>query len=112
MGRTGKMWGHEWDGVVPDLMSSAKALANGYPMGALLASEEVGSHLTPGSHASTFGGNALGAAVALRSLQLIGEALPNARRGSAPAWPRGSGRSAPAAGWSRCAAAACCWAWC
>jgi acetylornithine/N-succinyldiaminopimelate aminotransferase len=80
MGRTGKLWGHEWDGVTPDLMSSAKALANGYPMGALLASEEVGSHLTPGSHASTFGGNALGAAVALRSLQLIQEALPNARR--------------------------------
>jgi acetylornithine/N-succinyldiaminopimelate aminotransferase len=78
MGRTGKMWGHEWDGVAPDLMSSAKALANGYPMGALLATEEVGSHLTPGSHASTFGGNALGAAVALRSLQLIHEALPNA----------------------------------
>jgi acetylornithine/N-succinyldiaminopimelate aminotransferase len=80
MGRTGKMWGHEWDGVAPDLMSAAKALANGYPMGALLASEEVGLHLTPGSHASTFGGNALGAAVALRSLQLIGEALPNALR--------------------------------
>ena len=80
MGRTGRMWGHEWDGVAPDLMSSAKALANGYPMGALLASEEVGLHLTPGSHASTFGGNALGAAVALRSLQLIGEALPNAVR--------------------------------
>jgi acetylornithine/N-succinyldiaminopimelate aminotransferase len=80
MGRTGKLWGHEWDGVSPDLMSSAKALANGYPMGALLASEEVGSHLTPGSHASTFGGNALGAAVALRTLQLIGEALPNAVR--------------------------------
>jgi len=80
MGRTGKMWGHEWDGVTPDLLSSAKALANGYPMGALLASEEVGSHLTPGSHASTFGGNALGAAVALRTLQLIGEALPNVLR--------------------------------
>jgi len=74
------MWGHEWDGVTPDLMSAAKALANGYPMGALLASEEVGSHLTPGSHASTFGGNALGAAVALRTLQLIQEALPGAVR--------------------------------
>jgi acetylornithine/N-succinyldiaminopimelate aminotransferase len=80
MGRTGRMWGHEWDGVTPDLLTSAKALANGYPMGALLATEEVGSHLTPGSHASTFGGNALGAAVALRSLQLIGEALPGVLR--------------------------------
>jgi acetylornithine/N-succinyldiaminopimelate aminotransferase len=76
MGRTGKMWGHEWDGVTPDLMSSAKALANGYPMGALLASEEVGGHLTPGSHASTFGGNALGAAVALRTVELVKELLP------------------------------------
>jgi acetylornithine/N-succinyldiaminopimelate aminotransferase len=80
MGRTGKLWGHQWDGVEPDLMSAAKALANGYPMGALLASEEAGSHLTPGSHASTFGGNALGAAVALRTLQLIQEALPGALR--------------------------------
>ncbi|HZZ86550.1 MAG TPA: aspartate aminotransferase family protein [Anaeromyxobacteraceae bacterium] len=71
VGRTGRMWAHEWDGVAPDLMSAAKALANGFPMGALLASEEVGSHLTPGSHASTFGGNALGCAVALATLKLL-----------------------------------------
>jgi acetylornithine/N-succinyldiaminopimelate aminotransferase len=80
MGRTGTLWCHEWDGVLPDLMSAAKALANGYPMGALLATEEVGSHLTPGTHASTFGGNALGAAVALRTLELIEAALPGALR--------------------------------
>jgi acetylornithine/N-succinyldiaminopimelate aminotransferase len=80
MGRTGKMWAHEWEGVAPDLMSSAKALANGYPMGALLASEEVGTHLTPGSHASTFGGNALGAAVALAALREIRRVLPEAAR--------------------------------
>jgi acetylornithine/N-succinyldiaminopimelate aminotransferase len=79
MGRTGRMWAHQGEGVEPDLMSSAKALANGYPMGALLASEEVGAHLTPGSHASTFGGNALGAAVALASLAEIGRILPQAR---------------------------------
>ena len=78
MGRTGRMWAHEAEGVAPDLMSSAKALANGYPMGALLASEEVGAHLTPGSHASTFGGNALGAAVALASLREIQRVLPAA----------------------------------
>ncbi len=71
MGRTGKLWAHEWDGVAPDLMSSSKALANGFPMGALLASEEVGSHLTAGSHGSTFGGNALGCAVALATLEVI-----------------------------------------
>jgi acetylornithine/N-succinyldiaminopimelate aminotransferase len=80
MGRTGRMWAHETLGVTPDLMSCAKALANGYPMGAMLATEEVGSHLTPGSHASTFGGNALGAAVALASLREIGRILPESRR--------------------------------
>jgi len=80
MGRTGTLWAHAQEGVVPDLMSSAKALANGYPMGALLASEEVGDHLTPGSHASTFGGNALGAAVALASLREIERVLPESAR--------------------------------
>jgi acetylornithine/N-succinyldiaminopimelate aminotransferase len=79
MGRTGRTWAHQAEGVEPDLMSSAKALANGYPMGAMLASEEVGAHLTPGSHASTFGGNALGAAVALASLREIERVLPRAR---------------------------------
>lgn len=80
IGRTGKMWAHEWEGVAPDLMSCAKALANGYPMGALLASEEVGTHLTPGSHASTFGGNALGAAVALAALREVRKILPESQR--------------------------------
>lgn len=80
MGRTGKLWAHEWDGVAPDLMSCAKALANGYPMGALLASEEVGMHLTPGSHASTFGGNALGAAVGVVTLREIRKVLPETQR--------------------------------
>jgi len=80
MGRTGKMWAHAWEGVTPDLMSSAKALANGYPMGALLATEEAGTHLTPGSHASTFGGNALGAAVGVAALREIEAILPQASR--------------------------------
>jgi acetylornithine/N-succinyldiaminopimelate aminotransferase len=88
MGRTGKMWGHEWDGVEPDLMSSAKALANGFPMGALLAREEVGVHLSPGSHATTFGGNALGSAVALASLREIRAALPAAQAVSARLFER------------------------
>jgi acetylornithine/N-succinyldiaminopimelate aminotransferase len=83
MGRTGRLWAHEWDDVAPDLMSSAKALANGFPMGALLASEEVGAHLGPGSHASTFGGSALASAVALASLREIRAALPHAQRVSA-----------------------------
>ena len=69
MGRTGRWWAHEWEGVTPDLMSSAKALGGGFPIGALLASEEVGQHLTPGSHGTTFGGNPLACAVALAVLR-------------------------------------------
>lgn len=88
MGRTGKMWAHEREGVTPDLMSSAKALANGYPMGALLATEEAGVHLGPGSHASTFGGNALGAAVAVAALREIQRVLPEAERISARLFER------------------------
>jgi acetylornithine/N-succinyldiaminopimelate aminotransferase len=73
MGRTGKMWAHEWEGVAPDLLSSAKALGAGFPIGALLASEEVGSHLSAGSHGSTFGGNPLGCAVGLAVLRELTE---------------------------------------
>jgi acetylornithine/N-succinyldiaminopimelate aminotransferase len=69
VGRTGRMWAHEWEGVIPDLMTSAKALGGGFPIGALLASEEIGAHLTPGSHGSTFGGNPLACAVALAVLE-------------------------------------------
>jgi len=78
MGRTGTLWAHEAEGVLPDIMSSAKALANGFPMGAMLATEEVGNHLTPGSHASTFGGTALASAVALATLREIRAVLPAA----------------------------------
>ena len=93
-------------------MSSAKALANGFPMGAMLATEEVGSHLTPGSHASTFGGTALASAVALATLREIRAALPGGREGRrAAAGP--ASRGWPAAGSPGCAAAACCSAcWC
>ena len=73
VGRTGKMWAHEWEGVAPDFLSSAKALGAGFPIGALLASEEVGTHLTAGSHGSTFGGNPLACAVALAVLRELGE---------------------------------------
>jgi acetylornithine/N-succinyldiaminopimelate aminotransferase len=76
MGRTGRWWAHEWEGVVPDLMSSAKALGGGFPIGALLATEEVGQHLSAGSHGTTFGGNPLACAVALAVLrELEGGAL-------------------------------------
>jgi acetylornithine/N-succinyldiaminopimelate aminotransferase len=73
VGRTGKMWAHEWEGIAPDLVSSAKALGAGFPIGALLASQEVGDHLTAGSHGSTYGGNPLGCAVALAVLRELGQ---------------------------------------
>jgi acetylornithine/N-succinyldiaminopimelate aminotransferase len=88
MGRTGTLWAHEAEGIAPDLASAAKAIANGFPMGALLASEEVGLHLSPGSHASTFGGTALASAVALATLREIRAVLPHANRVSARLFER------------------------
>jgi acetylornithine/N-succinyldiaminopimelate aminotransferase len=79
MGRTGKMWAHEWEGATPDAMSVAKALGGGFPIGALLATEEVGAHLGPGSHGTTFGGNPLACAVALAALREIRALLEPSR---------------------------------
>jgi acetylornithine/N-succinyldiaminopimelate aminotransferase len=63
MGRTGKPWAYEHSGVAPDIMTVAKALANGVPIGATLATEDVARVFTPGTHGSTFGGNPLATAV-------------------------------------------------
>lgn len=62
MGRTGKLFAHEHDGVTPDIMPLAKALGGGLPIGAMLATAEVAESLTLGSHGSTFGGNAVACA--------------------------------------------------
>ncbi|MDR3271356.1 MAG: acetylornithine transaminase [Peptococcaceae bacterium] len=62
MGRTGKLFAYEWSGVEPDLMTLAKALGGGVPIGALLAAEKAASTFQPGDHASTFGGNPLATA--------------------------------------------------
>ncbi|MEE8172077.1 MAG: aspartate aminotransferase family protein [Alphaproteobacteria bacterium] len=64
MGRTGKLWAHEWSGVTPDVMAVAKALGNGFPIGAVLATEAVAETLVPGKHGTTFGGNPLAMSVA------------------------------------------------
>ena len=58
-GRTGRYWGFQHYGVVPDLFSTAKGLGGGVPVGALVAKNEIAEHFTPGSHGSTFGGNPL-----------------------------------------------------
>jgi acetylornithine/N-succinyldiaminopimelate aminotransferase len=73
MGRTGKLFSHQHEGVAPDIMTLAKALANGIPIGAMLASTEVAEAFTPGSHASTFGGTPLVTAVAIEVLRQINQ---------------------------------------
>lgn len=71
MGRTGKLFAYEHFAMTPDIMTLAKALANGLPMGAMLAKEGVAASFTPGSHASTFGGTPLVAAAAFRVVKVL-----------------------------------------
>lgn len=63
-GRTGKMFGFEHFGVVPDIVTLAKAMGGGFPMGAVVTTKEISKTFSPGSHGTTFGGNPLGCAVA------------------------------------------------
>jgi acetylornithine/N-succinyldiaminopimelate aminotransferase len=65
MGRTGKLWAHEWAGIAPDIMCIAKALGGGFPIGACLATEKAASGMIAGVHGTTFGGNPLAMAVGL-----------------------------------------------
>lgn len=62
-GRTGKMWAHEWADIKPDAIATAKGLGGGFPVGAILATDEAAKGLTPGVHGTTFGGNPLAMAV-------------------------------------------------
>ncbi len=71
MGRTGKLFAYEHYGVTPDIMTLAKGLANGMPIGAMLATDEVAAAFTPGTHASTFGGNPLSTAAGAATLKAI-----------------------------------------
>ncbi len=71
MGRSGKLFAHEWAGIVPDVMSAAKGIAGGFPMGAILARESVAKHLTAGTHGTTFGGNPLACAAANAVLDVV-----------------------------------------
>lgn len=63
VGRTGRLFAHEWAGIEPDIMMVAKGIGGGFPLGAVLASEEAASGMTAGTHGSTYGGNPLGCAV-------------------------------------------------
>ncbi len=71
MGRTGKLYGYEHDGITPDVAALAKGLAGGMPIGALLATDKAAQAFTPGSHGSTFGGNPLACAAAIASLETL-----------------------------------------
>lgn len=71
MGRTGKLFAHEWAGVTPDLMSIAKAIGNGFPVGACLATAAAAQGMTPGSHGSTYACNPLAMAVVDKVLDLF-----------------------------------------
>lgn len=73
IGRTGQMFGFQAAGVLPDIMTLAKGLGNGVPVGAMLAKEELAAAFTPGTHGSTFGGNPLAMAAALAVLTAIEE---------------------------------------
>ncbi|SOD03073.1 acetylornithine aminotransferase/acetylornithine/N-succinyldiaminopimelate aminotransferase [bacterium JGI 053] len=72
LGRTGTLWAHEQAGVTPHLMTVAKPLAGGLPMGAVLMTDEVAQAIHPGDHATTFGGGPLVASAALATVKTIG----------------------------------------
>ena len=71
VGRTGRFYAHEWAGITPDIMATAKGLGGGFPVGACLATEAVGQAMTPGTHGSTFGGNPLAMAVGNAVLDVV-----------------------------------------
>ena len=73
MGRTGKLFAHEWAGIAPDIMMVAKGIGGGYPIGAVLATEAAAEAMVPGTHGSTYGGNPLGCAVAAEVVDIMTE---------------------------------------
>ena len=73
MGRCGTLFAYEQMGVVPDVLTSAKALGNGYPIGAMLTTTEIAQYLAVGTHGTTYGGNPLASSVGLKVLELINQ---------------------------------------
>lgn len=71
MGRSGKLWAHQWAGIEPDVMSSAKGIGGGFPLGAILAKEAVAKHLKPGTHGTTYGGGPLACAAGNAVLDVV-----------------------------------------
>jgi acetylornithine/N-succinyldiaminopimelate aminotransferase len=73
MGRTGRLFAHEWAGITPDIMMVAKGIGGGFPLGAVLATERAASGMTTGTHGSTYGGNPLACAVGLKVMEIIAD---------------------------------------
>lgn len=73
VGRTGALYAYMDAGVTPDILTSAKALGNGYPIGAMLTTDEIGKHFNVGSHGTTYGGNPLASTVALKVVETINQ---------------------------------------
>ena len=73
MGRTGRLFAHEWAGITPDIMMVAKGIGGGFPLGAVLATERAASGMGAGTHGSTYGGNPLGCAVGAAVVGIIAD---------------------------------------
>jgi acetylornithine/N-succinyldiaminopimelate aminotransferase len=73
VGRTGKLFAHEWAGISPDIMMVAKGIGGGFPLGAVLATEAAAQAMTAGTHGSTYGGNPLACAVGCKVMEIIAD---------------------------------------
>jgi acetylornithine/N-succinyldiaminopimelate aminotransferase len=73
VGRTGKLFAHEWAGIGGDIMMVAKGIGGGFPLGAVLATEDAASGMTAGTHGSTYGGNPLGCAVGNAVMDVVSD---------------------------------------
>ncbi len=73
MGRTGRLFAHEYAGITPDIMMVAKGIGGGFPLGAVLATEAAGAPMVAGSHGSTYGGNPLACAVGGRVMEIVAD---------------------------------------
>ncbi|MFA9229933.1 MAG: hypothetical protein RIR95_2061 [Pseudomonadota bacterium] len=73
MGRTGKLFAHEWAGVSPDIMMVAKGIGGGFPLGAVLATEDAASGMIAGTHGSTYGGNPLACVVGAKVMEIVAD---------------------------------------
>ncbi len=73
VGRTGRLFAHEWAGIEPDIMMVAKGIGGGFPLGAVLATEHAASGMTAGTHGSTYGGNPLGCAVGNKVMEIVSD---------------------------------------